>query len=372
MRAAIAANGYSKALDAQRARGLTIPEAAAKVTHKIDTAAITEASQAFTRGQSDALIQVPRVSDQLWKVWDAVRDKRTCPVCWGAHGTIVRARDPFPQGEPGAVHPRCRCSALYLGADELGLRSGAVNDATARAKPSASPAQAPAQQRALGPRPTQTLTPAVPAPIPTPAPRRRESTNPLPFPDTPLGRQRLALWEAKRRIEASHWEAARLRRKAAADRDRARRDARAAQRDPEPQLVAPAVRVTPELLPVPRRPPLPSKPKPKPTREKKLPAPIARLERDGIAGKSIDDLFPGVGSRGMRDASLEFLRAGGAASEAMPVTFAIEHDGKLRGIDGRHRITVARERGDEFINVKVILLGPRGGTKWEGFLKIRI
>jgi hypothetical protein len=52
--------------------------------------------------------------EQWWKVWDASLDKRTCPKCESAHGKSVRVGEDFPEGEPGGIHPRCRCEPTFL------------------------------------------------------------------------------------------------------------------------------------------------------------------------------------------------------------------------------------------------------------------
>lgn len=44
---------------------------------------------------------------QGWK-WDAALDDRTCPVCWGMHGQI------FPADEPFETHANCRCSPVPM------------------------------------------------------------------------------------------------------------------------------------------------------------------------------------------------------------------------------------------------------------------
>ena len=63
----------------------------------------------------------------------------------------------------------------------------------------------------------------------------------------------------------------------------------------------------------------------------------------------------------MREASLKHLRGGGSASTALPVTVTIYKGSAARVTDGRHRITIARERGQRSIVGTVIVRGPRGG-----------
>lgn len=75
--------------------------------------AVTESAEAYGSGRAKVLRAQPRII-RLLRVWDATLDKRTCPICRGADGTIVGARESFPDGEPGAVHPWCRCTYTLL------------------------------------------------------------------------------------------------------------------------------------------------------------------------------------------------------------------------------------------------------------------
>lgn len=104
----------ARSVDGKPSTAAVIAEKATRA--RLDTIGITESSEAFTRGRSRAL-QEARVVDLL-KVWDAVLDKATCPLCRDADGTIVFARDRFPLGEPGSVHPRCRCNWSLIGTSE--------------------------------------------------------------------------------------------------------------------------------------------------------------------------------------------------------------------------------------------------------------
>ena len=94
-------------------------------------------------------------------------------------------------------------------------------------------------------------------------------------------------------------------------------------------------------------------------------AQVRQFLRQGLAGAPIQQ-------SGMRPASLEFLRSGGAASSALPVTVMVYPDGRARINDGRHRITVAREQGVRKLNATVKVMGPRGGVRatYQGPIKI--
>lgn len=90
--------------------------ASAETQGSIERIAATESAEAFNTARAKRI----RSDDArtLLRVWDAQLDKRTCPICSKAEGTIVGASEPFPLGEPGAVHPFCRCSWTLLTAIE--------------------------------------------------------------------------------------------------------------------------------------------------------------------------------------------------------------------------------------------------------------
>lgn len=71
-----------------------------------------------------------------------------------------------------------------------------------------------------------------------------------------------------------------------------------------------------------------------------------------------------VPQSGLRSASFDYLRKGGAASPKFPVTIAVEDDGKRYFVDGRHRTTLARERGETTIQGTIIGLNENGEVKW--------
>lgn len=93
-----------------------------------------------------------------------------------------------------------------------------------------------------------------------------------------------------------------------------------------------------------------------------------RLSSVSIRGKSVESLFRSAAGT-MRSASFAFLRGGGKASKSTPVTLTKYPDGSLRGTDGRHRITIAREQGKKSIGGVLRTMGPRGGVKTK---KVRI
>lgn len=84
----------------------------------LDRIAATESSEAFTSSRSAVADAIERdaTAVTLLRVWDAFLD--ACPICEAADGTIVGIAENFPAGEPGSVHPRCRCMWTLLSAKE--------------------------------------------------------------------------------------------------------------------------------------------------------------------------------------------------------------------------------------------------------------
>jgi hypothetical protein len=88
-------------------------------------------------------------------------------------------------------------------------------------------------------------------------------------------------------------------------------------------------------------------------REKALAHPqVQQLMRDGFTG--------GIPQSGLRPESFDYLRSGGAAHGGIP-TLKLTADGPVHIVDGRHRIALARERGDKTIKARVLVEGARGG-----------
>ncbi len=86
-------------------------EAASVATQgSLERIAVTESSEAFTAGREAAAETAQVTETELMKVWDASLDRRTCPTCEEADGTMVGITEDFPQGSPGGVHAFCRCS----------------------------------------------------------------------------------------------------------------------------------------------------------------------------------------------------------------------------------------------------------------------
>lgn len=68
----------------------------------------TETVNAYTQGR----LEVARgLGLEMEKVWEAVLDNRTCPICIDLNGKVVPLEEKFPGGYEGpTAHPRCKCS----------------------------------------------------------------------------------------------------------------------------------------------------------------------------------------------------------------------------------------------------------------------
>lgn len=96
-----------------------VKAATARSGWKASQIATTEVAETWSHETGRVAAAVARQGIPLWKVWDAVLDRRTCPVCGGSHGMAVPAGTDFPQGEPGAVHPNCRCQAILVTREQV-------------------------------------------------------------------------------------------------------------------------------------------------------------------------------------------------------------------------------------------------------------
>lgn len=72
-----------------------------------------------------------------------------------------------------------------------------------------------------------------------------------------------------------------------------------------------------------------------------------------------------VPASGLRPESFDYLRKGGKPVPTLPVMLAFYPDGTRHIVDGRHRILLARERGETSITGRMIGYGPRLGIVWK-------
>lgn len=107
LRARLIAESYSKRW-LRAAEAGEPADASAATVGSVRTIATTESAEAYNGGRLIALRNYPGI--QVMRVWDSTLDRATCPICANADGDIVGVMESFPSGEPGAVHPNCRCT----------------------------------------------------------------------------------------------------------------------------------------------------------------------------------------------------------------------------------------------------------------------
>lgn len=96
-----------------------VAQAGKRSAWKASQLATTEVAETWSHETNRVVTGAVRQGVALWKVWDSVLDRGTCLVCASAHGTAVPAGTPFPEGEPGAVHPCCRCQAVIVTREQV-------------------------------------------------------------------------------------------------------------------------------------------------------------------------------------------------------------------------------------------------------------
>jgi len=94
-----------------------VSAANAATAGRLGTIATSEAAGAFNEGRRRLLETV--TAKHLMRMWDSAMEKRSCARCIDADGTLVGYREPFPLGEPGAVHPRCLCTWHLVTVEEI-------------------------------------------------------------------------------------------------------------------------------------------------------------------------------------------------------------------------------------------------------------
>lgn len=92
-----------------------------------ETIARTETNRCYRSARLESLRQRP----DLWEgwMWQSALDKRTCPICWGLHGTVYT----LDQDWPGS-HPNCRCTMRPLAKGRL-RKAEPTGDEVLRAMP---------------------------------------------------------------------------------------------------------------------------------------------------------------------------------------------------------------------------------------------
>lgn len=77
--------------------------------HRLTLIAVTESSKAYNEGRN-AAVESYNGSVSLFKIWDSYLDKDICSHCHSSDGETMPISEKFSYGEPGFVHPNCRCT----------------------------------------------------------------------------------------------------------------------------------------------------------------------------------------------------------------------------------------------------------------------
>jgi hypothetical protein len=91
---------------------------------------------------------------------------------------------------------------------------------------------------------------------------------------------------------------------------------------------------------------------------------LRRAETEGLRGVQIQQV-------GLRPESFAHLRAGGAVYGGPPKV-TVYPDGRRVLTDGRHRVSLARERGESAIDAEVSVMGARGAIRGRRRMRIPI
>ena len=106
-----------------KATGKSVSEAARAASTDTNAAlhriGVTESSKGYGTGRKSLAERVATTGPKLYRVYDAVLDKRVCPSCEGSDGDIVGLKERFRYGEPGTIHPNCRCTWSLLTESEI-------------------------------------------------------------------------------------------------------------------------------------------------------------------------------------------------------------------------------------------------------------
>jgi hypothetical protein len=98
---------WLRGIDASPTGELIVP----KVIGRLDSIAISEASQSFNQERRAIVREQIATRSGVTEIWDAQLD--ACQVCDWLNGkrTVMGS---FPGGQsPGGVHPRCRCTCHF-------------------------------------------------------------------------------------------------------------------------------------------------------------------------------------------------------------------------------------------------------------------
>jgi hypothetical protein len=72
-----------------------------------------ESSDAWNKARTQAAADVEVAGGVLVKTWSSALERNTCGTCRSLDGRTILAESEWPYGEPGSVHPRCKCDDHY-------------------------------------------------------------------------------------------------------------------------------------------------------------------------------------------------------------------------------------------------------------------
>lgn len=108
-RAVSATRAYKARILEEAKEAETLREARREAKPAIDRIIASETASALNEGIADEGRRIQEETGiELEKVWRAEGD--ACEECAGLDGNAVDVNDDFPDGEPGSIHPNCRCT----------------------------------------------------------------------------------------------------------------------------------------------------------------------------------------------------------------------------------------------------------------------
>ena len=89
--------------------------------YRLQLIAGTESNKAYTEGRNAAAKSARAPGLNLVKVWDSTMDRNSCHTCYSNNGKICGLAEKFSFGEPGFIHPLCRCTYTIVSEEEASL-----------------------------------------------------------------------------------------------------------------------------------------------------------------------------------------------------------------------------------------------------------
>jgi SPP1 gp7 family putative phage head morphogenesis protein len=114
-RAAAATTAYTERIQVEAREAETVRAAGTAARPAINRVIVTETATAFNQGIVEEGKAIAAEFDiELRKMWSAEGDARTCEFCAAMNGLTVDLDEDFPDGNPGEIHPNCRCTVALI------------------------------------------------------------------------------------------------------------------------------------------------------------------------------------------------------------------------------------------------------------------